>query len=1013
MYLLSGYQECNEYLIKNKSSKFRSEENTVINNEWKALLSGTFLPLSKNSKTSLATSVSPLIKTMWNQSPYYNKLTPVTYEGTSCVTGCVATTMAQIMKFWNYPDKGIGSHSYVISNRYYNWKGKTLTADFEKSYYQWNNMPIYLSDNSTSQQVDAVATLMLHAGISVDMMYSPSGSGAYSSRALLALKNYFNYSNDIEMKYRSNYTNDTDWLNLVKEQLSKGFPVYFSGNSSSSGHAFIADGYDSNNLIHFNLGWGGFFDGYYQITNPQGYSINQSVIINIKPPCSAPTGLTVSNISSHSATLAWNTMSLAQSYDVEYKPSADTEWIVATSSTTANSITLSDLNPNTKYSWRVKTNCSDSIFSEYSQYDFTTIEKCPTPTNLTISNLSTNDVIIKWDEISMSKGYTVEYKTSINSDWIVATTSLKTNTLTLSNLISDTKYLWRVKTNCSDSNFSEYNQYEFTTLKGCPAPTGLTISNLSTNGVYLKWNDISSALSYTLEYKASDEDKWTIIKNITSGSSLTLYRLKENTAYLWRIKTNCPDSKSSYVQGSFNTLSSCFSPSRLIASDITENSVNLRWNVISSALSYTLEYRASSDNEWTKTTVSNGDSSITLTGLKEKKRYYWRVKSNCSNSESSEYTENTFLTLAICPLPSGLATTNILTNSAILNWNAGKDNQTFRVEYKASDEDKWNVILLNTKGTSLILYGLKENTAYLWRIKTNCTDSKSPYVQGSFNTLSSCFSPSRLIASDITENSVNLRWNVISSALSYTLEYRASSDNEWTKTTVSNGDSSITLTGLKEKKRYYWRVKSNCSNSESSEYTENTFLTLAICPLPSGLATTNILTNSAILNWNAGKDNQTFRVEYKASDEDKWNVILLNTKGTSLILYGLKENTAYLWRIKTNCTDSKSSYVQGSFNTSSSMSDMLNDDFDTQNKKESKYSSISLYPNPVEEIVYIKGIEFKENDNLLITIIDRNGKIVKTVTVQPHKKITVDVSELTSNLYFLRIKDQTFKFIKK
>ena len=374
LYILNEYQAANEYLRNNKIKKLNNDESILIKDEWNALLNGRQLPSKNSDAKSEPAFVLPLIKTKWNQWPLYNKFVPKTYENYDCPTGCVATAMAQLLKYWDYPTKGRGNHTYQISNYYYDWKGKTLTADFENTTYQWNKMPTSLTNSSSTGEVDAIATLMLHAGISVDMIYSPNGSGAYSSDVPDALVKYFSYSTNIKLNDKF-YFNNTEWINIIKSQLSKNYPIYYSGFSSTGGHAFIADGYDTDNLIHFNFGWGGKSDGYYQASNPVGYTSRQAIIINIYPDekyCQTPSYLLTSNLTSTSVTLNWKSISGVENYTVEYKANTDTTWKAAT--TTANaSYTLDGLKANTSYNWRVKANCSSESSSNYIQNEFTTL----------------------------------------------------------------------------------------------------------------------------------------------------------------------------------------------------------------------------------------------------------------------------------------------------------------------------------------------------------------------------------------------------------------------------------------------------------------------------------------------------------------------------------------------------------------------------------------------------------------------------------------------------------------
>jgi len=236
-------------------------------------------------------SVNPLMQTQWNQSPWYNAQCP----GGS-VTGCVATAMAQIMKYWNYPASGSGFHSY--NHQTYG----TLSANFGSTSYQWSSMP-----NSVNSANSAVATLMYQVGVSVDMNYSPQVSGAYVISAQspvtncseYALKTYFGYKTTLQGVQRVNY-NQTQWINLLKAELNASRPILYAGFGSGGGHCFVADGFDNNDYIHFNWGWGGAYDGFFQINslNPSGtgtgggsggYNSGHQAVIGIEPPTSTQT----------------------------------------------------------------------------------------------------------------------------------------------------------------------------------------------------------------------------------------------------------------------------------------------------------------------------------------------------------------------------------------------------------------------------------------------------------------------------------------------------------------------------------------------------------------------------------------------------------------------------------------------------------------------------------------------------------------------------------------------------
>ena len=231
-----------------------------------------------------AKAVGPLLTESWNQGCRYNSLCPTGHGPCDHFeVGCVAVAMGQIMHYWKYPDTGWGSHSY--SNQ-----GITLSADFGNTVYDWGNMPDSLTDNSSEAEIEAVATLLYHCGVSVDMSYTQNSSMANSNVVPKALTRYFNYSKRLHIEKRNNYS-DEEWSLMLKDCLDLQQPIYYTGHGQQGGHAFVCDGYDDNDLMHFNWGWGRA-DGYFSLgnLNPLGYSFNttQSVILDIYPhyePC--------------------------------------------------------------------------------------------------------------------------------------------------------------------------------------------------------------------------------------------------------------------------------------------------------------------------------------------------------------------------------------------------------------------------------------------------------------------------------------------------------------------------------------------------------------------------------------------------------------------------------------------------------------------------------------------------------------------------------------------------------
>lgn len=244
------------------------------------------------TKTNFPASVSPLLENIcWDQSEPYNNTCPL-YKGERCVTGCVATAMAMILKYHEYPVKGKGTHSYKTSS------GIECSFDYGNTTFDWDNMlPQYVNSSYTAEQANAIAELMYACGVAVDMEYSPSGSGAFSFKVGQALIDYFGYDGNIGYIYRQYFTSE-EWMNMIKTELSEGRPVLYNGVSKDVGHEFVFDGYDPQDMVHVNWGWGGSNNGYFEVVSLDpsspgigggtnlggGFIYQQGMLIGLQPP---------------------------------------------------------------------------------------------------------------------------------------------------------------------------------------------------------------------------------------------------------------------------------------------------------------------------------------------------------------------------------------------------------------------------------------------------------------------------------------------------------------------------------------------------------------------------------------------------------------------------------------------------------------------------------------------------------------------------------------------------------
>ncbi|MBQ3709281.1 MAG: C10 family peptidase [Bacteroidales bacterium] len=253
------------------------EPDAEVQAEWAALLNGERMAPRNDLRSGYH-----LVQTRWNQNYPYNKFCPRTPAGALPYAGCVATAMSQVMNYWKYPTNGYGNHSYT-----YGEFGE-ISADFSTATYDFDHMLLAVGELSPAEDSDPIAFFMYHCGVAVDMMYGTDGSGAYSEDVPEAVMKYFGYTNRCRIVYRDSYSLK-GFQDVLKDQFEMGWPCYYSGSDTEGGggHAFVCDGYDENDLFHFNWGWSGSGDGFFAIDelNVSGYAFNsgQAAITNYVP----------------------------------------------------------------------------------------------------------------------------------------------------------------------------------------------------------------------------------------------------------------------------------------------------------------------------------------------------------------------------------------------------------------------------------------------------------------------------------------------------------------------------------------------------------------------------------------------------------------------------------------------------------------------------------------------------------------------------------------------------------
>ncbi|MCH5174267.1 MAG: C10 family peptidase [Prevotellaceae bacterium] len=246
-------------------------------------------------RAALPARVNPLLANVnrWHQysAPYWN-MTPIV-DGEHCPAGCVALAQAQVMHYWRYPDMGEGSHTYIDSLGC----GQTLTADFAHK-YDWGKMLYEYNEGGYAEDaVEPMACLLSDCGISVDMKYTPTASGAQAVMQPISLTSYFKYDKGVQMHIRDFYTRE-EMTTMLKTELAEGRPILISGYNYVGGHAFVIDGYNEDDWFHIMVGNpGGEGDGWTSldcmnagygehdssITPESGFNLLQMFVTGVQP----------------------------------------------------------------------------------------------------------------------------------------------------------------------------------------------------------------------------------------------------------------------------------------------------------------------------------------------------------------------------------------------------------------------------------------------------------------------------------------------------------------------------------------------------------------------------------------------------------------------------------------------------------------------------------------------------------------------------------------------------------
>jgi len=338
--------------------------------------------------------IPPLLTTTWDQGFPYNSACPVDASspaGGHAWAGCGAAALAQLMRYWGYPEHGTGSRSYQ-SSLY-----GTITANFGTATYNWDNMPAACPpDNSEIPQ------LLYHSAVALGTNFGPDVSTFMTYYFPVALGQYFDYDLP-ELRYRVSYP-DAEWKAMIRADLDLFRPVVYIAAYSAVSHLFILDGYDNQDLFHINWCWGGDYDGYYYLEtlDPGGvlYHSGHAAVFNIHPELDIPVhplGFSATLVSNYRIDLNWQDVANNEDgFIIQRKTGEEGDW-AQIAVLPANSTSYSDLDlaSHTSYHYRAKT-FNSSGNSSLSNEVYTITAGIIAPVQAEISCLENGQALLSW-----------------------------------------------------------------------------------------------------------------------------------------------------------------------------------------------------------------------------------------------------------------------------------------------------------------------------------------------------------------------------------------------------------------------------------------------------------------------------------------------------------------------------------------------------------------------------------------------------------------------------------------
>ncbi len=612
-------------------------------------------------------------------------------------------------------------------------------------------------------------------------------------------------------------------------------------------------------------------------------------------------------------------------------------------------------------------NCSNFVYAQ-----------CDTPSDLQNILIEPTTAEVEWAAVNTARAYRVRYRPTSSSTWQNKRT--RNTSLTLTGLIENMEYEWKVKSICQGSSSVYSSTLSFTTNGSCPAPTAFTPLGIGSHQATLVWENLNSQVdSYNIRWKEMAAENWNLISSI--GTNLYIVEgLDPLTSYEYEVQSNCTNSSSSFSNRvTWRTPENvCTAPINFTVIATGTDFTTLTWDQVGGTEHYRVRYREEGTAIWLLKDFIFA-TSTTLTQLFPNTTYEAQVQSECTLGATDWSSPLTFTTdqIASCDPPQNLFANMISASSATHHWDPVVGALSYTLRRRVSGTQSWT--FFSTTQTSLSTFALNPGTTYEFQVQTHCTIGDSPYSASAFYTTQedlTCPKATNLTVDGITPTSADFDWDDVPSVLHYLFQWRIQGSNSWSSVTTTS--SHIGRTGLTPSTIYEWQVGSLCTSGGTYTFSDiETFVTAdeGQCITPTGLFVMGIGQTQATLIWSSVPEAITYEARIRPSESTTW----INHQGLTSnlkVVTGLQPGTEYEWQVRSACSSGSSPFSSSDFFiTQSAPSDIsASHQILAQAQSRKSQMAIRVHPNPSDGLILIEtepGFALKR-----IRIQDLSGRIL-------------------------------------